>query len=202
MLFGVSKLNILRKAFLACAPAVAAMGAIAMPTSASALTVVEPCDAALVSPNATDCSGYYAGNLLGGSAQQIADQAAAIGALDASYVFDGNWAPVDATKLTADDGDTPFDFGQMLYGETIIAAHFGNVAGPAGNVTAFYVFDFGTEGVRMVTLNNTQGWSNAVLYTTGAVPEPAMWMMMILGFGGIGFVMRRRKEIAGKPAVA
>ena len=27
--------------------------------------------------------------------------------------------------------------------------------------------------------------------TTGAVPEPATWAMMLLGFGGIGFAMRR-----------
>ena len=28
---------------------------------------------------------------------------------------------------------------------------------------------------------------------TGAVPEPATWAMMLLGFGGIGMVMRRRR---------
>ena len=30
----------------------------------------------------------------------------------------------------------------------------------------------------------------------GAVPEPATWAMMLLGFGAIGFSMRRRKQIA------
>lgn len=29
---------------------------------------------------------------------------------------------------------------------------------------------------------------------TGAVPEPATWAMMLVGFGGIGFAMRRRKS--------
>lgn len=29
-------------------------------------------------------------------------------------------------------------------------------------------------------------------YTTGAVPEPATWAMMLLGFGGLGFAMRSR----------
>lgn len=29
----------------------------------------------------------------------------------------------------------------------------------------------------------------------GAVPEPATWLMMILGFGGIGFAMRRRSKV-------
>jgi len=29
---------------------------------------------------------------------------------------------------------------------------------------------------------------------TGAVPEPATWAMMLLGFGGIGAAMRRRRK--------
>jgi hypothetical protein len=33
---------------------------------------------------------------------------------------------------------------------------------------------------------------NASFYTA-AVPEPATWAMMLLGFGGIGFAMRRRR---------
>ncbi|HEX7947292.1 MAG TPA: PEPxxWA-CTERM sorting domain-containing protein, partial [Phenylobacterium sp.] len=31
--------------------------------------------------------------------------------------------------------------------------------------------------------------------TTGGVPEPATWAMMILGFGGIGAVLRRRRVL-------
>jgi hypothetical protein len=37
-----------------------------------------------------------------------------------------------------------------------------------------------------------------VLGTSAAVPEPATWAMMLLGFGGIGVAMRRRR----KPALA
>lgn len=33
-----------------------------------------------------------------------------------------------------------------------------------------------------------------VKFGVGAVPEPATWAMMLLGFGGIGFAMRRRKS--------
>jgi len=32
----------------------------------------------------------------------------------------------------------------------------------------------------------------------GAVPEPATWAMMLLGFGAVGFAMRRRQ----RPALA
>jgi hypothetical protein len=29
---------------------------------------------------------------------------------------------------------------------------------------------------------------------SSAAPEPATWMMMILGFGAVGFAVRRRKQ--------
>ena len=147
------------------------------------------CDAALV--NADRCSGYYAGNLNGGSPAKIEDQQIAIAALGANFSYDGNFG--DLAKIETLTGGNQLDFGTMLYGETIISIHFGNVAGPAGNVTGFYLFDFGTTGASSITLNNTQGFSNAVLFNTGmggAVPEPAAWMMMILAFGAMGTLLR------------
>lgn len=197
-------MGIFRKALLASAPAIAALGALMAPTAASAATVVYPCDPALVSPNATACSGYYEGNLLGGSAKKRAGQATGVAALGATYTFDGDWDTVEDTKIEALVNGNLLDFGTMLYGQTIIAAHFGNVAGPAGNVTAFWLFDFGTAGASSVALNNTQGFSNAVLYTTGAgaVPEPSVWMLLILAFGAIGYAMRASKGARGRVACA
>jgi len=37
---------------------------------------------------------------------------------------------------------------------------------------------------------------------TGAVPEPATWALMLLGFGGIGFVMRRKRTPSPIPQLA
>jgi hypothetical protein len=37
---------------------------------------------------------------------------------------------------------------------------------------------------------------------TGAVPEPATWAMMLLGFGGIGFAMRRSRRRDGQMVLA
>jgi hypothetical protein len=34
--------------------------------------------------------------------------------------------------------------------------------------------------------------------TAGAVPEPATWAMMLVGFGAVGFAMRRRKNVNTK----
>ncbi|MGZ6015388.1 MAG: PEPxxWA-CTERM sorting domain-containing protein [Phenylobacterium sp.] len=35
-----------------------------------------------------------------------------------------------------------------------------------------------------------------VVATSGGVPEPAAWVMMILGFGGAGAVLRRRRALS------
>ncbi|MDO6416199.1 PEPxxWA-CTERM sorting domain-containing protein [Sphingomonas sp. BIUV-7] len=37
--------------------------------------------------------------------------------------------------------------------------------------------------------------ANAIVAELDAVPEPATWMTMILGFGAIGFVLRRRGSV-------
>jgi hypothetical protein len=159
-----------------------------------------PCDLGITTPDATACSGYYSGNLINGSPADLQNQADAIALLPGDYSFDtSTWANVEATKvltLTGPDSNQ-IDFGTTLFGQTIVGAHFGNVAGPAGNVSVFWLFDFGTEGASSITLDDTQGFSNAALYTTGsapAVPEPATWAMMLMGFGAAGYAMRKRRR--------
>ena len=88
------------------------------------------------------------------------------------------------------------NFGQTLFGQTIIGADFSDVAGSPGYVSVFWLFDFGTEGADFITLDDTHGFSDAALYTTGdppAVPEPATWAMMLFGFGAAGYAMRRKR---------
>lgn len=46
-------------------------------------------------------------------------------------------------------------------------------------------FVFSTQGVNLTTFS-------ASADSVGPVPEPATWVLMLLGFGGIGFAMRRR----------
>lgn len=159
-----------------------------------------PCDLGLTTPDASACSGYYSGNLINGSPTELQAQADAIALLPGDYTFDtSTWADVEATKVLAltGPGGNQIDFGTTLFGETIVGAHFGNVAGPAGNVSVFWLFDFATEGVSSITLDNVQGFSNAALYTTAtppAVPEPATWGMMLMGFGAAGYAMRKRRQ--------
>ena len=156
--------------------------------------VVEPCDVTLPQPNAIDCAGYYSGNLLNGSENDVANQIEALNEL--GYEFDGDWNAVQPSVVFSLQNGDQINFGTVLYGLTYIGAHFGNVPGPAGNVSVFWAFDFGEEGAEFITLADTQGFSNAVLYSSGvpAVPEPSTWMMLLLGFAAVGYGLRRRSS--------
>ena len=174
----------------------------APPSVANALTVVAACDLSLPTPDAIACAGYYSGNLLNGSPTDIANQQAAIDSLPGTFQWNGNWSALEASTnpdsvITSLTNGNQLNFGTTMFGLTIIGAHFGNVSGPAGNVSVFWLFDFGTTGANFVTLDDPTGWSNAALYTTQSrppIPEPATWAMMLLGFGAAGAAMRRSRR--------
>jgi hypothetical protein len=56
----------------------------------------------------------------------------------------------------------------------------------------------GPEGFDNERWNLGDVTVNGAAFTpgTGAVPEPAAWALMILGFGGVGAVLRRRRAAA------
>jgi hypothetical protein len=158
------------------------------------------------------CQGYYGGNL---DNTTVADQQTALNQLLTDPTVGtaiGGTAPTvdwnalkaagsvyDATALGTGADANNLYFGTTLYGYVILGAHFGNnsdTSNPPPNVSAFWLFDFGTDGADHITFTpNSSGFSNAVLYTPRpAVPEPATWAMMLLGFGGIGMAMRRNRS--------
>jgi len=140
-------------AFAAASPASAAKSVI------STLPAVESaCDASLPSPDAIGCAGYFGGNLLNNSPTDLINQTYAIASLDGDFAFDGDFNALAAGMLL---NGNELHFGETLFGQTIIGAHFGNVDGPAGNVSVFWLFDFGSEGVDFIMLDNAEGFSNA-----------------------------------------
>lgn len=186
--------NSVRLLALAAAPAAIA---IAAPVHAAAV-IVTPCATTTPNPNALACSGYFSGNLLNNSPTDQQNQIDALASI--GYTFNGNFNAIPANDITSSLTSGMLSFGQTLYGITYIGVHFGDAGTGFGDRTVFYEFNFGTTGATGVTLN-TAGFSNGVLYATnGPVPEPATWAMMLLGFAGIGWSMRRVR--ARKAALA
>lgn len=66
-----------------------------------------------------------------------------------------------------------------------------------------YVQFSGTGGhlISSATFNNvptTDAFETANFAVTAAVPEPATWAMMLIGFGAVGATMRRRRRTASR----
>lgn len=55
------------------------------------------------------------------------------------------------------------------------------------------VFNTGTFTFSGIVTGRSTLTVSEVAAVEGAVPEPATWMMMVLGFGALGWFMRRRK---------
>jgi len=70
---------------------------------------------------------------------------------------------------------------------------FTQYAGPASDLFSFDsnlkpTFNFGTYALSSITSG-----AATLKISAGAVPEPATWAMMLAGFGGMGFAMRRSR---------
>lgn len=135
--------------------------------------------------SATSCAGWFDGNALDNSPADVQTQTDALAALGFTFADFNNYTKVET------NGGTVLNFGTPLFGNTIIGIHFGN-GSSVGNSTGFFQFNF-TQPTNSINLGITAA-SDAVLYTTvpSAVPEPATWAMMLLGFAAIGMAMRRR----------
>jgi hypothetical protein len=61
----------------------------------------------------------------------------------------------------------------------------------------------GTNLIEVSGITGGQGsFSGALSFASGAVPEPATWAMLILGFGVIGTALRRQRKVTTKVAFA
>jgi len=181
----------------------------------------DPCSYGVVT-GAIACVGYYGNNLLTGTTgsstaalstyiNQLLNGPATdpVGPYPAANGYNPPYTILSGTgtvlgslsNLSGTPGSTyTYDFAPLqLSGYTIFAAHFGNFPDSnAPNVTAFWLLNLGNNTTSTVTINDGKGVSNAQILGTGtpAVPEPATWAMMLLGFGGIGLTMRRNRKVA------
>ena len=187
-----------KRAVLATATA---LSILAMPAVAQAATVVGP--AATVSPctNFTfsvtiiSCAGGYSNNLLSGTALTDATALAAVSALGGSS---GTYLEPTLANLSINNPNSIINFNSPLSGLTIFGMHVGGGGDRNGQGTFFFSFNAapGTDAINVTgrTGANSIALSNAALFQTGAVPEPATWMFMLIGMAGVGFAMRRKEK--------
>jgi len=180
---------------LALGAAVAAVALASASPSFAAVTVVAggACSPMLSNPDAVACSGAFAGNLL--NQNHIADINQGLDILaGGSFSPDVVWSDLDPTKaLFSGSGDDPtgtITFA-ALTGDVIFGVHFGDAGTGLGDRTIFYRFNFANP-TTTVSLG-IQGFSDAIMVGGSPVPEPAAWALMLVGFAGIGFAMRRRR---------
>lgn len=181
----------------------AALSFLAVPGTAQAATVVgppntvSPCTNFTFSVAIISCAGGYSGNLL----QDSLTDATGLAAVSALGGSGGTFLEPKLEGLNSNTG--VINFNTLLTGLTIFGFHAGG-AGDGGQGTFFFSFDAGA-GTDVITItdrlnSNATGLSNAALFRTGGgrevpgVPEPATWAMLLLGFGALGFSMRRRNS--------
>lgn len=168
----ILKASVVSAALLFCASPVFAK-------TTPACTLIGP-----TSVTVESCVGFTSGNLINHSGPDDAAQAAAVLALGGG-VWSGVW--LEKGDFT---GSSTITFATLMVGETIIGFHMGG-GKDYNQSTAFYRFNAGA-GMYSIT-TNAVGLSDAALYVTSPVPEPATYAMLVAGLGLLGVAARRRK---------
>ncbi len=77
---------------------------------------------------------------------------------------------------------------------TVLAGSANNTSGDNGLNLAYRIGDLAAGSSATIKYAYAVGTKIETVGSVGAVPEPATWMMMMLGMGGIGFSLRRKKQ--------
>lgn len=104
----------------------------------------------------------------------------------------GNPYTVYFSLLT--DGGTPSSFLASFGGNTLLSLTNPSASGGFTDYS-FLVLATGPSSVLSFSFRDDPGFLllDSVSVVEGAVPEPATWAMMLVGFGAMGFAMRRRR---------
>lgn len=185
------------KRTLSIAVAGAAMAA-AAPAYAALTPTTLACNSATdLSVAASDCRGYYDGNVNGlpddpSNQPEYNDVLGVLSSLLGTTVTSYHIIE-NLGDLSTNNPNSEIDFSALLQGKVVIGIHKGKAGRTGVEGTAFYLFNNLSPTDKLTF--NLQGLSNAQLYLNGgAVPEPATWMLMIAGVGMVGFAMRRKQQ--------
>lgn len=96
------------------------------------------------------------------------------------------------TQWTFDKSFSLVDEGQGFWGNGVFTIVGNQIS--AGEAHGIIRFD---GPVSSLTLRSSSGefWSGLTFGTSGVVPEPASWALMIAGFGLVGAAARRRRTV-------
>ena len=161
---------------------VAGFGISGSPTNPLSLAAAGTIEVAFFSPGVSPAS-----NSLLSQPSNSAPLSVLLGSLADSFTFTmGSSSPPSSIKVRA------FGTNGALTGSTTVNMLSGyNVYSLSGlgNFRGLTFFDNTDDsGVRFQNMSY-----NSV--TGGAVPEPSTWIMMLAGFGAIGFAARRRQQV-------
>jgi hypothetical protein len=190
-------------------------------TAAAATTVpAVPAEAATVlvaSFNGNQCTGgpittcYATGTTAGtGLLTQVGPNGTAVsGGSPGILGLDNTGSMTGFTDSLSTDAATGHTILNYSYTGSELATYFGifqggSAVGCSGNgcFNNTYLLFYNPAGFTsgtfdLSTLFNNPGISHVDLFDHGgAVPEPATWAMMLLGFGAIGFALRRGRRKA------
>ena len=199
---------LLKKLTLPLVLTAAALG-LSAPATASTTISTDPLGTApsgtVVCDGVTNCGGALSGTftnfstslegqwaaLPGNNTSQIAVLAGNTAVLTLNQLISGfslDWGSIDAYNYI----DVFYAGGMQTFSGALIPPANGNQNLPASNQRVSFAFN-GPLNVSSIAFRSTQNsfeFDNVAI--NSAVPEPATWAMMLLGFGGIGFAMRRR----------
>jgi opacity protein-like surface antigen len=103
--------------------------------------------------------------------------------MKAFSLYMGSPDTYNSIRFIGDGFDTTLSGGQLSGGNTSQQWSWG----------ARVNFDFGGAKVNQIILSSSQNSFETDNFAVAAVPEPATWAMMILGFGAAGAMIRRRQ---------
>jgi hypothetical protein len=101
-----------------------------------------------------------------------------------SVTLDTSSRSVDFTSAYLTDGTNQYDLNLLFSFGSLESWGLGDTQIAAGDYTL------------VVNGNNTTTGSLGGTITITALPEPATWGMMIIGFGAVGFTLRRKRRPA------
>ena len=139
----------------------------------------------------------------------------------AAYVYFGTPTGTGTfTDPTAGSFANTGNYANLTSGDARVEINgFGGFSTNTGFITwAAFVAQAGSTNVRYITLdvdgaygstssqqaivNNFRVNADVLNPASGAVPEPATWAMMMLGFGGMGYAMRRNAKVSTRIRLA